>query len=200
MTNKYIDNKRMYEELVKYNDKMRAFKDDGKNKPRISNYIGECFMLIANRLSSRPQFAKYIFKEEMIGDAIENCVIYIHNFDDKKYTNPFAYFTQIIYYVFLRRIYKEKRQLYIKHKTSENTMLFDREFNEDDLNDMDLDGKFFNDIMQGNEKMNDIVKGFEATLTKKKNKRKVKNELPIEELKMEVIPEVLKIMEIRDDD
>lgn len=168
----YIDNKKMYEELVIYNRNLKASKENTTIKPRISNYLGECFMLIATRLSTRPQFVNYIFRDEMIGDAIENCVIYIHNFDDTKYTNPFAYFTQIIYYAFLRRIYKEKRQLYIKHKTSENTMLFDKEYGEDEMGDMSLDNKFFTDIMQDNEKMNEIVKGFEATLTKKKNKRK----------------------------
>lgn len=162
----------MYEELVIYNRLLKESKENSGKKPRISNYLGECFMLIANRLATRPQFVNYIFKDEMIGDAIENCVIYIHNFDDTKYKNPFAYFTQIIYYAFLRRIYKEKRQLYIKHKTSENSMLFDREFGEEEISEMDLDNKFFNDIMQDNEKMNEIVKGFEATLTKKKDKRK----------------------------
>ena len=85
-------------------------------KPPIPRYIGECFLKIANHLSFKPNFVNYMFKEDMISDGIENCVQYIQNFNPEKSKNPFAYFTQIIYYAFLRRIQKEKRQLEIKNK------------------------------------------------------------------------------------
>lgn len=171
MSNNYVDNKKMYEELVKYNNSLKEYeKDKTKKKPKISNYLGECFILIANNLAVRPQFVNYVFKEEMIGDAIENCVNYCHNFDHTKYTNPFAYFTQIIYYAFIRRIYKEKRHLYIKHKISENNYLFD--MHEEDGSDFEDGQDKFANTMMDNDKMNQIVKGFEDNLTKKKIKRK----------------------------
>ena len=90
-------------------------------KPPIPRYIGECFLKIANHLSFKPNFVNYMFKEDMISDGIENCVQYIHNFNPEKSQNPFAYFTQIIHYAFLRRIQKEKRQLEVKNKILERT-------------------------------------------------------------------------------
>jgi hypothetical protein len=89
------------------------------NKPRISNYLGECFLKIATHLSYKPNFVNYMFREDMICDGIENCVQYIHNFNPEKSSNPFAYFTQIIHYAFLRRIQKEKKQMEIRAKIIE---------------------------------------------------------------------------------
>ena len=90
-------------------------------KPRITNYIGSCFLKIATHLSYKPNFVNYMFREDMISDGIENCIQYIHNFNPEKSRNPFAYFTQIIHYAFLRRIQREKRQLDIKTKIVEKT-------------------------------------------------------------------------------
>jgi hypothetical protein len=59
----------------------------------------------------------------MISDGIENCLLYIDNFDPEKYSNPFAYFTQIIYYAFLRRIQKEKKHMYIRYKSMQNEII-----------------------------------------------------------------------------
>jgi len=115
----YIDNEKFLKEMIIYK---RGF-DEAKSKdelpPMISEYLGECFMKIAQRLSFRPNFINYAFKDDMISDGIENCVQYIKNFNPEKSSNPFAYFTQIIYFAFLRRIEKEKKQLYIKYKTME---------------------------------------------------------------------------------
>ena len=91
------------------------------NKPRISNYLGECFLKIATHLSYKPNFVNYMFREDMICDGIENCVQYIHNFNPEKSSNPFAYFTQIIHYAFLRRIQKEKKQMEIRAKIIERS-------------------------------------------------------------------------------
>ena len=96
-------------------------KENGELPPMISEYLGECFMKIAQRLSFRPNFINYAFKDDMISDGIENCIQYIKNFNPEKSSNPFAYFTQIIYYAFIRRIQKEKKQLYIKYKTMESS-------------------------------------------------------------------------------
>jgi len=76
-------------------------------------------MLIATNVSMKPNFISYTFRDEMIGDAIENCCQYFDNFDPKRSKNPFAYFTQITWYAFLRRIHKEKKQLYAKYKAHE---------------------------------------------------------------------------------
>jgi hypothetical protein len=114
----YVNNKDFYQALVEYNKKVNEAKEQGLPKPRITNYLGDCFLRIANHLAYKPNFVNYMFKDDMICDGIENCVQYIHNFDIER-TNPFAYFTQIVYYAFLRRIAKEKKQLEIKSKIIE---------------------------------------------------------------------------------
>ena len=112
----YVDNKKFLEEMKKYHKKVQSARKRNRKDPPITNYIGECFLKIANHLSYRPNFINYTYKEDMISDGIENCLQYVANFDPEKSNNPFAYFTQIIYYAFIRRIQKEKKQTTIKQK------------------------------------------------------------------------------------
>jgi DNA-directed RNA polymerase specialized sigma24 family protein len=116
----YINNKEFYQALVVYKNQVEKSKLEGLAKPKVSNYLGDCFLRIANHLAYKPNFVNYMFKDDMICDGIENCIQYIDNFDTNR-TNPFAYFTQIVYYAFLRRIAKEKRQLEIKSKIIERS-------------------------------------------------------------------------------
>ena len=117
----YVNNKELLEALIVYREKVAIAKEKDLPKPRITNYLGSCFLKIATHLSYKPNFVNYMFRDDMISDGIENCVQYIHNFDPEKSRNPFAYFTQIIHYAFLRRIQKEKKQLDIKNKIIEKT-------------------------------------------------------------------------------
>ena len=117
----YVNNKEFLAALIKLREDREIAEIRGKEKPRIPRYIGECFLKIATHLSFKPNFVNYMFKEDMISDGIENCVQYIHNFNPEKSRNPFAYFTQIIHYAFLRRIQREKRQLEIKNKIIEKS-------------------------------------------------------------------------------
>ena len=117
----YVNNKEFLAALIKYREDREIAQLQDKPRPVIPRYIGECFLKIANHLSFKPNFVNYMFKEDMISDGIENCVQYIHNFDPEKSKNPFAYFTQIIHYAFLRRIQREKRQLEIKNKILEKS-------------------------------------------------------------------------------
>jgi len=115
----YVDNEKFLVVMSEYREKYLQAKDNDTELPIIPDYAGECFLKIAERLSHRPNFINYAFREEMVSDGIENCVMYAGNFNPEKSKNPFAYFTQIIYFAFLRRIEKEKKQLYIKYKTME---------------------------------------------------------------------------------
>ena len=117
----YVNNKQRLEALIVYRAEVAHAKENDLPKPRITNYLGECFLKIATHLSYKPNFVNYMFRDDMISDGIENCVQYIHNFDPEKSRNPFAYFTQIIHYAFLRRIQKEKKQLDIKTKIIEKS-------------------------------------------------------------------------------
>jgi hypothetical protein len=129
----YVNNKEFLDALIEYKRKVREAAEKeipgitdeqlktwkSPNKPQIPRYIGECFLKIATHLSYKTNFINYIFIDEMISDGIENCIQYVINFDAEKSKNPFAYFTQVIYYAFLRRIAKEKKQLEIKNKILE---------------------------------------------------------------------------------
>ncbi len=131
----YVNNKELLEALIVYRSKveqaeLKYFETYGEypikgkkweGKPQIPNYLGECFLKIATHLSYKPNFMNYMFREDMCSDGIENCIQYIHNFNPERSQNPFAYFTQIIHYAFLRRIQKEKKQLEIKSKIIERT-------------------------------------------------------------------------------
>ena len=120
VTQHYVDNKKFLEAMVAYKDKVNSAKENNRKKPDVTNYIGECFLKIANHLSYRPNFINYTYRDDMISDGIENCLQYMNNFDPAKSTNPFAYFTQIIYYAFIRRIQKEKKQTLVKQKLIAN--------------------------------------------------------------------------------
>jgi len=117
----YVNNKEFLAAIVAYKQEISDAEHLGKPKPRITNYLGECFLKIATHLSYKPNFVNYMFKDDMICDGIENCVQYINNFNPEKSSNPFAYFTQIIHYAFLRRIQKEKKQLEIRQKIIERS-------------------------------------------------------------------------------
>ena len=117
----YVNNKEFLAAIVEYKERVALAAERGEEKPRITNYLGECFLKIATHLSFKPNFVNYMFKDDMVCDGIENCVQYINNFNPEKSKNPFAYFTQIIHYAFLRRIQKEKKQLEIKTKIIERS-------------------------------------------------------------------------------
>lgn len=164
----YVDNTKFLEELSKFKKERLESKENDKVDPPIPEYIGECFLKMANRLSYRPNFINYAFREEMISDGIENCIQYMNNFDPEISKNPFAYFTQIIYYAFLRRIQKEKKQLYIKYKTMNmNASLTDNvELSEHDGDDYSYE------TMTHDQKVNmyDFISNFEKSKETKKKK------------------------------
>ena len=116
--NDYIDNKVFYEAMKEWKTLVVEMEESGQGKPPVTDYIGQCFLDIATHLSYRPNFINYPYRDEMISDGIENCIMYASNFDPEKSKNPFSYFTQIIYYAFLRRIQKEKKQSYVKYKVT----------------------------------------------------------------------------------
>ena len=117
----YVNNADFLAAIIKYKEKVKNAEEQGLPKPRVNNYIGGCFLKIATHLSYRPNFINYMYKDDMVCDGIENCIQYIDNFDPAKSKNPFAYFTQIVYYAFLRRIAKEKRQMEIRDKIIEKS-------------------------------------------------------------------------------
>jgi hypothetical protein len=162
----YVNNADFLQALIEYRNQVAQAAAEGKDKPIISNYIGECILKIATHLSYKPNFINYSYRDDMILDGVENCIQYIDNFNPDKSNNPFAYFTQIIYYAFLRRIAKEKKQSYIKGK-----LIQDMPFEAFELQEGDEGREFQNaylDFMQNNHTFDDTF------MERKKEKRKKK--------------------------
>ena len=160
----YVNNKEFLHAMIDYRKSVNKAKRLKQNKPPVPNYVGECFLKIANHLSFRPNFINYTYRDDMISDGIENCLQYLDNFNPKTSNNPFAYFTQIIYYAFVRRIQKEKKQTTIKHRMIQNA-------NYDDMTlqpgeDREFKNQF-TEFLQKNLPQEEPVK---KTTTKKKKK------------------------------
>ena len=164
----YVNNKDFYAAMVEFKTAVNLAKENGTERPQVPNYVAECISLIANRLSFKPNFINYTFREDMIGDGIENCLRYIDNFNPEKTQNPFAYFTQIIYYAFLRRIQKEKKYLYTKFKATENANVMGETA---DMQGHDINGNFDAGIKSSDgaqEYMSEFITNFENSKAKKK--------------------------------
>tara|TARA_B110000902_G_scaffold65239_1_gene77543 strand:+ start:1474 stop:2085 length:612 start_codon:yes stop_codon:yes gene_type:complete len=175
----YIDNKEFLKAMQEWKTKCIEAEEAGEERPQVTNYIGGCFLKIANGLSYRPNFINYTYRSEMVSDGIENCLQYIHNFDPEKSKNPFAYFTQIIYYAFLRRIQKEKKQTHIKNKMIEKRQYESFCVNEGDETIYDVQG-FDPDIMLPDEDVYQVkkkekeapkAKGLETFMEKSETKK-----------------------------
>ena len=183
MAKNYVNNPEFLAAIVAYKKLCVEAEDCGDDKPQIPDYIGECIYQISNRLASKPNFSGYSYKDEMISDGLENAIQALGNFDPDKSSNPFAYFTQIIWYAFLRRIDKEKKQLYIKHKVTENSVTSGTavESGSDD-NGMpsyiDLDNDYMNDFVKNYEKKMDDKKRQQQKRAKKGLEKFIDDEEP----------------------
>lgn len=114
--NDFLDNKQFYAALVEHKKVCEDAEARGEEAPKLTRYLGKCFLDISEHLSMRPNFSNYMYRQDMVMDAVENCVTYCNRFDPDKSKNPFSYFTQVCWYAFIRRIGKEKRQIEICDK------------------------------------------------------------------------------------
>lgn len=161
----YVKNSEFLEHMKVHIKAVNVAKDNNEPIPQVSNYIGECIVSIANKLANKPNFVNYPFRDEMISDGIENCLQYLNNFNPEKSSNPFAYFTQIIYFAFVRRIQKEKKQLYAKYKLIEQSLMHD--VAEDDHLQNTKYGSDESDL-----NMHEFIQNFEKSREEKKQKSK----------------------------
>ena len=157
--NHYINNKKFLDAFIKYQNEIKRCQENNLTVPAIPNYIGECILLLANKLAQKSNFCNYPFKEEMISDGIENTFLYLHSFNPEKYDNPFAYFTEIIKNAFIRRIQKERKQTYIIHKITEfQTYSNLRTENPSEMNDDDFVESYENMLSEKRRKAKDRQK------------------------------------------
>lgn len=163
----YVDNKKFYSEIIIYRKELTKARKAGKEDPRIPDYIGECIYKIAEKLSTKPCFINYSYRDEMVSDGIENCILYFKDYDPKIGQNPFAYFTQVIYYAFLRRINKEEKNRYTIYKNFQETVtnLYDSNLLMDGDDNHLLPTQMYDNI-------NEFMARFEKKEEGKKQKRK----------------------------
>lgn len=161
----YINNRTLYDVIIKYKSELRISQTNGVSPPNIPNYIGEAFDKICKRLATKGNFSGYSpqWKQEMISDGLVDCIAAIDNFEPEKSNNPFAYFTMIAWNAFVRRIKKEKKEVYVKHKNFENNILTDSGWSDAE-----------NIHLKSNEYSNELIKDFEEKLTKEQNCAKMK--------------------------
>lgn len=162
-TRNYVNNPDLLAALIEYKRLAQEAEDAGEGRPKVPDYIGTCIFQIATRLATKPNFSGYSYKEDMISDGIENCLLYIMNFNEEKSQNPFAYFTQIIWYAFLRRIAKEKKQMYIRFKSSQHMITTGGTYSGEDLSIH---------LSTAADYMNDFIEDFETKLANDKAKKK----------------------------
>ena len=163
----YVDNKKFYQEILLYKASVNEAKKKGLDEPRIPEYIGECIFKIAEKLSTKPCFVNYSYRDEMIADGYENCILYFKDYNPDIGQNPFAYFTQIIYYAFLRRINKEEKNRYTIYRNFQETITLDQIENHLlDENDQPIATKSMYD------NINHFIDKFEKKEKEKKEKRK----------------------------
>ena len=111
----YVDNEKFFEEIKKWKRRVVDAREVDETDPPSTEYMGECFLKICEHLAMRPNFINYTFRDDLVSDGIENCLLYAHNFNPEKSKNPFSYFTQIIHHAYVRRIVKERKLMHIKY-------------------------------------------------------------------------------------
>jgi DNA-directed RNA polymerase specialized sigma subunit len=150
----YVNNADLLAAMKEYLAACAEADEQDKEVPQVPRYVGNCIFEIATRLASRPNFSGYSFKEDMIMDGVENCLQYIRNFNPEKSTNAFAYFTQIIWYAFIRRIHKEKRQMYVKYKAGQNLLHAGETYEGDEMLNLNTSSDFVNAFIEDYEEKN----------------------------------------------
>lgn len=147
--------------MIQYKNSVEEALKEEKPPPKVSDYIGQSILLICNNLAKKPNFSGYSYKQDMISDGIMDCIAAVDNFDPDRTNNPFAYFTQIAWNAFLRRMQKEKKQAYVKHKNFENSVLLDDLWQHSSVQ------------LKHNEYSDEMVKNFENRLNKNKTPTKL---------------------------
>jgi len=166
----YVDNKKFLQALIEYRQSIDDAVAKGEEPPIVSKYIGECFIKIATHLSYKSNFINYTFKDDMISDGIENCLTAVAKFDPAKSSNPFAYYTQVIYFAFIRRIQKEKKQQATKYKLMENMDI-------DALISQEQDGEFGSQFLDYLRRQMDTVDIEKRIMNIPKKAKKVRDDI-----------------------
>jgi len=175
----YVNNAQFSQAVVDYCTLVEEAKKDGKEIPKVTNYVAHCFLRIAEGLSHKANFIRYTYREEMVMDAVENCLKAIGNYNLEAATrtgkpNAFAYFTQISWYAFLRRIDKEKKQQDIKMKYLTNSGIEEFIVQGGEQGNNHVIGAFVDSLKDRIDKVKSYDTKIKTFAKKQKKKRKAK--------------------------
>jgi hypothetical protein len=182
----YVNNKQFSLAVVDYVKLVREAEEKDEKLPIVPDYIAECFLKIAEGLSHKSNFIRYTYREEMVMDAVENCLKAVTNYNIETATrtgnpNAFAYFTQICYYAFLRRLAKEKRQQDIKFRFIEKAGIDDFiQYDESGMVDQSVSRAFVDQLKDRIDKVRDHDTQIKEFATKEKKKQKTKKRSGVE--------------------
>jgi hypothetical protein len=175
----YVNNAEFSQAVVDYVMTVQEAKKESQVLPIVPDYIAQCFLRIAEGLSHKSNFIRYTYREEMVMDGVENCLKAIENYNIEAATrtgkpNAFAYFTQIVWYAFLRRIAKEKKQQDIKLKYLTKSGIENFMVNEhgDDMTTQ-VAGAFIDTLRGRIEKVRNVDAEVKELVVEEKKKRKV---------------------------
>lgn len=176
----YVNNADFSQAVVEYVKTVNTAKENNVQLPIIPDYIAQCFLRIAQGLSYKSNFIRYTYREEMVMDAVENCLKAIYNYNIETATrtgkpNAFAYFTQISWFAFLRRIAKEKKHQDVKLKYLTESGMENFIMNELDAGGIsDQVAAHYIDTLQSRiEKIKDNDAEFKEYVKEEKKKRRV---------------------------
>lgn len=183
----YVNNKEFYEAMKEYIYACREV-PEGQPFPRVPEYIGECFLKIAQRTFMRANFNSYTYKEDMIGDAVEDCLIYMRNFNPDLYKNPFGYFSTYVWNAFVRKIEDEEKNRYKRAKSIQFAGIDSEVFA---VQEHDIDEEYQNSMLDFLRDNDNIIVEYEAKMARRKEKqaaakraREDAGEQPIKESKL----------------
>jgi hypothetical protein len=171
VVNEYVNKQEFWQALFDYRKACDDALAAGKDKPIVPNYIGDCFIKIAQHTSYRPNFIGYTYREEMVSDGIEVCLRGIHNFNPEKSDNPFGYFTLAVWRAFLQRIAKEKKELAKKYRYIQSLDVHDLVTQEHDA------GEFSNQFVEYLKSELDINVDFEREINKQRKELKESDDM-----------------------
>ena len=175
----YVNNNDFSHAVVEYVRTVDEARKDKTDIPKVPDYIAQSFLRIAEGLSHKSNFIRYTYREEMVMDAVENCLKAISNYNIETATrtgkpNAFAYFTQITWYAFLRRIAKEKKQQDVKLKYLTNSGIENFLNNElGDVNSQQAITHFVDTLKERIDKVKVADSYMKQVVKKEKKKRKV---------------------------
>lgn len=171
----YVDNQKLLQALIDHKDRVKLAKEQNREKPRLPEYVGECILKIATHLTTRPNFSGYSYRDEMIADAIENCLLYLDNFDPSRSSSPFSYITQICWYASIRRIQKEKKAQYVKYKVIQMAQFTGGMSTIDDASDIQQFGDAGSDLGDiAEDNIGRFIDDYEKSLVRKKEEKSKK--------------------------